>query len=513
MNRISFHTKFILLLIFSSQMQFTQNIISETNAGNYNIYITDSVTHPKLNSNYYIKGLKKILNTNNILNEKENNPYEPLLNGIELNGGLLLVEYSHHIWRDQWWKTDSKNLYKYDYNFNCIEIIRQIESNVTGLENKYRNTYIYDNNKNVIESVAQNWDGLNWVNVFRNFYNYNDQNYLTEYLIQVWDSVNWVNDIRIILDYNENNDCVRKIHQSWNGATWINNQMLLYSYDLNENLTEVLWQLWDESTLINQWREVYHYDINNNLVEYINQDWNGVDWINYDRYLYKYDNNKNMIESTFQKWEDSIFKNISRYLYAFDQNNYKISEVYQTWNWDSVWISKDRKIYRYDSKGNNIEMLAQGKQYLSDSVWTDYYKWVHSFDIYNNKTLTVWQNWDGTNWVNYSKSNYTSIPKSGLDGNVNNYWLANNYPNPFNSSTTIRYLIPTEELITLKVFNSLGEELAILVNEVKPAGVYEITWNPVNLSSGVYFYQLKAGNSSSGSEQSFIKTKKMILLR
>lgn len=55
--------------------------------------------------------------------------------------------------------------------------------------------------------------------------------------------------------------------------------------------------------------------------------------------------------------------------------------------------------------------------------------------------------------------------------------------------------------------------MAILVNEVKPAGVYEITWNTVNLSSGVYFYQLKAGNSSSGSEQSFIKTKKMILLR
>jgi hypothetical protein len=59
--------------------------------------------------------------------------------------------------------------------------------------------------------------------------------------------------------------------------------------------------------------------------------------------------------------------------------------------------------------------------------------------------------------------------------------------------------------VTLKVFDVLGNEVATLVNEEKPVGTYELTWNAANLSSGIYFYQLKAGE--------FVSTKKMILLK
>jgi len=80
------------------------------------------------------------------------------------------------------------------------------------------------------------------------------------------------------------------------------------------------------------------------------------------------------------------------------------------------------------------------------------------------------------------------------ENSVNNFILLQNYPNPFNPSTTIKYSIPTSEFITLKVFDVLGNEVATLVDELKSAGSYEVTWNAENLSSGVYFYQLKAGN-------------------
>jgi len=60
-------------------------------------------------------------------------------------------------------------------------------------------------------------------------------------------------------------------------------------------------------------------------------------------------------------------------------------------------------------------------------------------------------------------------------------------------------------LVSLKIYDLLGREIATLVNEEKPAGAYELTWNAEGLSSGVYFYQLKAGN--------FVESKKMILLR
>ena len=93
------------------------------------------------------------------------------------------------------------------------------------------------------------------------------------------------------------------------------------------------------------------------------------------------------------------------------------------------------------------------------------------------------------------------------------YQLEQNYPNPFNPKTTIKYQTPERGFVTLKVYDVLGNELETLVNEEKPVGNYEIEWNANNLSSGVYFYQLKAWNPSTGSGHSFVETKKMLLLR
>ncbi len=83
--------------------------------------------------------------------------------------------------------------------------------------------------------------------------------------------------------------------------------------------------------------------------------------------------------------------------------------------------------------------------------------------------------------------------------------LQQNFPNPYNPSTIIKYSLPIKTQIQLIVFNALGEELRQLVNEEKEAGNYEIEFNASSLPSGVYFYQLIAGN--------FVETKKMILIK
>lgn len=87
----------------------------------------------------------------------------------------------------------------------------------------------------------------------------------------------------------------------------------------------------------------------------------------------------------------------------------------------------------------------------------------------------------------------------------NRFNLSQNYPNPFNPSTCIQYAIGNKQYVTLKVYDILGNEVAALINEEKPAGVYKINFNAAELSSGIYFYKLTAG--------SFIQTKKMILLK
>jgi hypothetical protein len=83
--------------------------------------------------------------------------------------------------------------------------------------------------------------------------------------------------------------------------------------------------------------------------------------------------------------------------------------------------------------------------------------------------------------------------------------LSQNYPNPFNPLTQITYSVPKASDITLKVYDILGREIVVLVNERKQAGEYKVTWNAQGVPSGVYFYRIVAGD--------FIETKKMVLIR
>ena len=93
------------------------------------------------------------------------------------------------------------------------------------------------------------------------------------------------------------------------------------------------------------------------------------------------------------------------------------------------------------------------------------------------------------------------------------FYLDQNYPNPFNPTTKIKYTVPSITLrqaqsdirVTLKVYDILGNEIATLVNEEKPAGSYEVEFDGSGLTSGIYFYQLKVG--------SFVDTKKMVFMK
>ena len=122
---------------------------------------------------------------------------------------------------------------------------------------------------------------------------------------------------------------------------------------------------------------------------------------------------------------------------------------------------------------------------------------------------------DGTNiWALFSPatpgdSNEGGTVITGIEDNydvvVSDYTLEQNYPNPFNPTTTIRFTIPENGLVTLKVFNLLGEEVAELINSDMTAGAYNYNFDASNLTSGIYFYSLQAGN--------FSVTKKMILMK
>jgi len=103
---------------------------------------------------------------------------------------------------------------------------------------------------------------------------------------------------------------------------------------------------------------------------------------------------------------------------------------------------------------------------------------------------------------------------------ANEFVLEQNYPNPFNPTTTISYGIRERSFVELKIYDLLGREVFMLINKEQNTGSYKVEFDASELTSGIYFYRLKAGSSSAslpagrqGSGQSFVETKKMVLLR
>ena len=120
----------------------------------------------------------------------------------------------------------------------------------------------------------------------------------------------------------------------------------------------------------------------------------------------------------------------------------------------------------------------------------------------------------GTLRADIDRTCYDGVSYAGVSTVVNvledqqiptEFKLNQNYPNPFNPSTSFEFRVASFGFVTLKIFDILGREVATLVNEVRPAGVYKVRWDASSLPSGVYIYRLQAGN--------FVSAKKLILMK
>jgi hypothetical protein len=108
-------------------------------------------------------------------------------------------------------------------------------------------------------------------------------------------------------------------------------------------------------------------------------------------------------------------------------------------------------------------------------------------------------------WAILEKSTAAAIPSEAEPVLPLTYHLLQNHPNPFNPETMIEFTLPTRQDVNVSVFNTLGEQVATLVDGTLGAGEHSYRFNGSSLASGVYFYRMKAGN--------FVQTRKMILLR
>jgi hypothetical protein len=166
-----------------------------------------------------------------------------------------------------------------------------------------------------------------------------------------------------------------------------------------------------------------------------------------------------------------------------------------------------------------LTSMCPATQSLGQNIKVNWYVFSSGFGLPNSSTATVKTSigqgltglmQQGNTWIAsgfladtllrgtvVSVDQPTSLPGS--------YELLQNYPNPFNPTTTIRYQLPERTFVTMHLFNVLGEEVARLVNEERPAGVHDVPFNGARFSSGVYFYTLRAGG--------FVQTRKLMILK
>jgi len=190
--------------------------------------------------------------------------------------------------------------------------------------------------------------------------------------------------------------------------------------------------------------------------------------------------------------------------YSFSQTTHDVALESMTFNPDDLTITVN-DIVRWTNNGGLHNVVADDNSFTSGNTSTSLWVFEHTFDA------------EGV--FRYYCSEHGAANGIGMAGiirvegttDVNDdfakmdYRLKQNYPNPFNPTTTIEYFIPQNSFVTLKIYNVTGSLEKVLISEYQPGGNYIVELNASDLTSGVYFYQLKADD--------YITTKKMTVLK
>lgn len=268
----------------------------------------------------------------------------------------------------------------------------------------------------------------------------------------------------------------------------------------------------------------------------------------YDYYMKYTEDWVGLIES------EAVDSGIVKYL-VHDSVQVDSTIIWTVEQWDSLWhrrysrYGKDTSYWTVDSTVGKLYEHISGKHQLIDSLISDYPVWSFPLrkpgqTIYRysadtariilartyNDSLSPCYSFDTIRFSHniglYLRSTHSFCPWGNTHSQVHklirlrngpvtsahfdsprsvDFALSQNYPNPFNPSTEIRFTISIAGFTTLVVYDLLGSEITALVNEFKHPGEYTVVWNASNLSSGVYYYQLKVGN--------YIEVKKLVLMR
>lgn len=284
--------------------------------------------------------------------------------------------------------------------------------------------------------------------------------------------------------------------------------LLIYSYLISQELNFKIGDEWYYRKL-----KIDRYDHSNDITTFIQKQVVDTTTEGYLRIAISEIYDEKIINESYEYWDlknniySIMFSNltsfeINSFIELYDKNDKDSSSLFTTSGWyivnDSVTVL-----------GIKTKVQSRGS-YQAAHTFESNFQRVTSEDLglyYQNETKSPNTFILELNLIG-AKINgayYGTLNNVKPTASVLSYSLSQNYPNPFNPTTTIRYQIPQAGFVSLKVYDILGKEVTTLVNEEKPAEVYNIVFDGSSLSSGIYFYKLQSG--------SYTETKKLILMR
>ena len=378
----------------------------------------------------------------------------------------------------------------------------------------YRLFYEYNENGNVIEIYKEHYSNSTWSPYSKEVFTYYNDSLVKEELNQSYKNDDWQNTKRYTYEYDESGNRLSELWENWEDGGWSNYYLDTYVYNGGEIILH-LTQKRENADWVNVRR--YKYTYGTNLKVQSREDWEEEGWEIISRNSYEYDDNDNQLSYTRESIIDSILSNEYRKQYKYDSLGNKLTQTFEYWE-DGAWDMRSRNVYTYNVRSY---LISDYHQSIFNDEWFDVFRIIYEYDDNDYLISGMSQKYSSSSdsWNHYSQFmdidigvqfynlnfgdiNIEYIHINSVNNEIGRFnFCINNYPNPFNSKTTIEYSVKSAGACDIEIFNAKGG-LVRQFDEYNPeAGEYSIKWDGRDdasneLPAGVYYVNIHANGQS-----------------
>lgn len=392
-----------------------------------------------------------------------------------------------------------------------------------------RQTITRDEQGLAIETLDEGWDenadgGAGaWEPQQRRTASYNGRGNPLVRTTELWDGDDYFIWSRRTSTYDESGDVLlQEVTESGLFGPVVPSLRYTYTYD-GGNLTQTLTESY--STADEEWRnfrlDMRAHDEDGNVIERTLQDWDGEagEWVNADRTLTSISVDETETEAIDQEWDPEAdggagaWVNADREVFSIDYTTMTATTLVQEWDPDAnggsgAWVNRSNMTAEFSDQFELVQFLSQTWSTTAND-WEDAIRGTSEVDENGNVIMQMTEAWTGSEWMNVDRSLITyeefDVTASERELPIAHFQLDENYPNPFQGSTTISFTLAAPQHVTLEIFDVLGRRVATLVDAMKGPGTHQAALDAGGFSAGLYVYRLSADDHQAARTMLLVK--------